>query len=104
MTTIEIDGPYASIWDAICDTPEEVEEMKLRSSLFSLLREKALAPGITIADTAKQIGGTHREVQILIKSRFARLSLERLVAMALRAGIKLDIKLADPHHSKMAAE
>ena len=35
---------FASVWDAIEDTPEEAENMKLRSILLSALKSHLAAP------------------------------------------------------------
>ena len=40
---------YASVWDAIEDTPEAAENMKLRSALMMALKDYIVRAGLTQA-------------------------------------------------------
>ncbi len=44
---------YASVWDAIEDTPAEVENMKLRSELMMALKKHITRTGMSQAQAAK---------------------------------------------------
>jgi predicted XRE-type DNA-binding protein len=101
---IDIDGPYESVWDAIASSPEEAAELKLMHALFQSLVTAVASWKLTDSEAAARLGVATRTFRALKAERFGKFELSELVAMALRAGIKLDIKLADPHPSQMAAE
>jgi len=46
------------VWDAIKDTPEEAENMKLRSSLMIALKKHVAGSGLSQAQIAKLLGVT----------------------------------------------
>ena len=46
---------FASVWDALEDTPEAAENMKLRSSLMMALRNHLLKADMSQADAAKLV-------------------------------------------------
>ena len=49
---------FASVWDAIEDTPEEAENMKLRSVLMTALKSHITRTEISQAQAAKLLGVT----------------------------------------------
>lgn len=44
---------FASVWNAIEDPPEETENMKLRSTLLSILKDYLIRTGMSQAQAAK---------------------------------------------------
>jgi len=51
-------GQFASVWDAIEDTPAEAEKMKLRSALMMALEQHIKAQGWSQAEAARLLGVT----------------------------------------------
>ncbi len=49
---------FASVWDAIEDTPAEAENMKLRSALMMALKEHIARTGLSQSQAAKLFGVT----------------------------------------------
>ena len=47
---------FDSVWDAISDTPEEAENMKLRSSLMMALEDHIEREGLSQSQAAKAFG------------------------------------------------
>ena len=53
---------FASVWDAIEDTPEEAENMKLRSVLMTALKNHLTRTEMSQAQAAKLLGVTQPRV------------------------------------------
>ena len=60
------DQRFASVWDAIEDTPEEAGNMKLRSVLMMALKNHIARTGMSQAQAAKLFGVTQPRVSDLI--------------------------------------
>jgi predicted XRE-type DNA-binding protein len=60
---------FASVWDAIEDTPAEAENMKLRSTLMMALEQHIRTKGWTQAEAARQLGVTQPRVSDLLRGR-----------------------------------
>ena len=73
---------FASVWDAIEDTPEKAENMKLRSSLMIALKEHMADSGLSQAQIAKLFGVTQRSVSDLMRGKIDVFGLDALVNMA----------------------
>lgn len=84
---------YNSVWDALEDTPEQAESMKLRS-VFMLAIEQYLAnQGGTQAEQAHRLGLTQPRLNDLLKGRIHKFSMDALVNIAVRAGLQVDLNL-----------
>ena len=87
--------PFASVWDAIEDTPEETENMKLRSGLMMALKEHIARAGMSQAQTAKLFGVTQPRVSDLMRGKISLFSLDALVSMAAAAGLHIEMRVMD---------
>jgi len=58
---------FASVWDAIEDTPAEAENMKLRSILMTALRDRITKTQMSQAQAAKLFGVTQPRVSGLMR-------------------------------------
>ena len=87
---------FASVWDAIEDTPEKAENMKLRSSLMIALKEHLAGTGLSQAQIAKLFGVTQPRVSDLMRGKIDVFGLDALVNMAAAAGLrgKLSVRKA----------
>ena len=89
---------FASVWDAIEDTPEAAENMKLRSGLMMALKEHIARAGMSQAQAAKLFGVTQPRVSDLMRGKislFSRFSLDALVSMAAAAGLHIEMRVMD---------
>ena len=75
---------FASVWNAIENTPEEAENMKLRSSLMRALKKHLAQNNISQAQAAKLLGVTQPRISDLIRGKISLFSLDALVNMAAR--------------------
>lgn len=60
---------FASVWDAIEATPQEAENMKLRSSLMMALEQHICSQSWTQGEAAKRLGVTQPRVPTCCAAR-----------------------------------
>lgn len=86
---------FASVWDAIEDTPEETENMKLRSGLMMALKEHIARAGLSQSQAAKLFGITQPRVSDLMRGKINLFSLDALVNMAAAAGLHVEMRVVE---------
>ena len=86
---------YASVWDALADTPEEAANLRLRSALMSQIAAILKASGWTQAEAAARCAVTQPRINDLLRGRIARFSLDALVNIASALGRKVTVRLED---------
>ena len=84
---------FASVWDAIADTPEEAANLSLRSELMSEIEAIIKQNGWKQAEAAKQCRVTQPRINDLLRGRIARFSLDALVNIASALGRKVRVSL-----------
>ena len=84
---------FASVWDAIEDTPEEAENMRLRSILMMALKNHLTRTGMSQAQAAKLLGVTQPRVSDLMRGKINLFGLDALVNMATAAGLRIEMKV-----------
>ena len=84
---------FASVWDAIEDTPAEAENMKLRSILMTALREHIANAQISQTQAAKLFGVTQPRVSDLLRGKINLFGLDALVNMAAAAGLHIEMRV-----------
>ena len=84
---------YASVWDAIADTPDEAENMKLRSSLMLYLEGEIERRGWTQAEAAAHLGITQPRVSDLLRGKINLFGLDSLVNMVAAMGAHIEVKI-----------
>jgi predicted XRE-type DNA-binding protein len=60
---------FASVWDALEDTPEAAENMRCRSKLMFALKEHIKATGLSQVEAASALGVTQPVSRILCAGR-----------------------------------
>ncbi|MDD5034418.1 MAG: helix-turn-helix domain-containing protein [Methylococcaceae bacterium] len=86
---------FISVWDAIEDTPEEAENMKLRSALIMALKEHINRTGLSQSQAAKLFGVTQPRVSDLMRGKISLFSLDALVNMAAVAGLHVEMSVRE---------
>lgn len=84
---------FESVWDALEDTPEEAESMKLRSKLMLAVQDRIRESGASQRDAAKLVGVTQPRVSDLMRGRIDLFSVESLVDMLVRLGMKIEVRI-----------
>ncbi len=86
---------FASVWDAIEDTPEEAENMKLRSILLMALKNHLTRTAMSQAQAAKLLGVTQPRVSDLMRGKINLFGLDALVNMATAAGLHIELRVLE---------
>ena len=86
---------FASVWDAIEDTPEEAENMKLRSALMMALKKYLTRTELSQAQAAKLFGVTQPRISDLMRGKINLFGLDALVNMAAAAGMHIDMRIQE---------
>lgn len=86
---------FASVWDAIEDTPEEAENMKLRSGLMMALKAHIARTGLSQSQAAKLFGVTQPRISDLMRGKINLFGLDALVNMAAAAGMHVEMRVLE---------
>ncbi|HVL07890.1 MAG TPA: helix-turn-helix domain-containing protein [Burkholderiaceae bacterium] len=86
---------FASVWDAIEDTPEAAENMKLRSILMMALTNHITRTGMSQAQAAEVLGVTQPRVSDLMRGKINLFGLDALVNMATAAGLHIEMRILE---------
>ena len=84
---------HASVWEAIADTPAEVENMKLRSELMMALKKHIARTETSQAQAAKLFGLTQPRVSDLMRGKINLFGIDALVNTAAAAGLHVEIRV-----------
>ena len=85
---------FASVWDALEDSPAQAENMKLRSALMIALKDHIEARGLTQAAAAKVLGVTQPRVSDLMRGKIELFGLDGLVGMCAASGLRVEIQVS----------
>jgi predicted XRE-type DNA-binding protein len=86
---------FASVWDAIEDTPEEAENMKLRSVLMTALKNHLARAKMSQAQAARLFGVTQPRISDLMRGKINLFGLDALVNMATAAGLHIEMRVLE---------
>ena len=85
--------PYASVWDAIADTPGEAANLQARAELMRQIAAIVKKRGWTQAEAAHHCGVTQPRNNDLLRGRVSRFSLDALVNLSTALGCRVRVKL-----------
>lgn len=91
---------FASVWDAIEDTPQQAASMRARSALMMEIESIIKQRGMTQAEAAALFGVTQPRVSDLMRGKISLFSLDALVDMATVAGLEPHITIKKPRASR----
>ena len=80
---------FANVWDALEDTPEDAATMTMRSNVMAIINTTVLGWNITQAQAARRLGITQPRLNDLLKAKISKFSLDTLLTLATRAGLKV---------------
>ena len=87
------DNTYASVWDALADTPEQAANLQARADLMRQIAELIQAEGWKQVETADRCGVTQPRINDLLRGRVSRFSLDALVNIATALGRRVSLEL-----------
>lgn len=82
---------FASVWDAIENTPLEAASMKVRSELMIKLQEALRRQELTQQQAAKLLGVTQPRVSDLMRGKIELFSMEMLIDMLTQVGVQVKV-------------
>ena len=82
---------FANVWDAIADSPEEAATMTMRSNVMIAITYQVRAWKTTQAQAARRLGITQPRLNDLLNGKINKFSLDALMTLATRAGLKVKI-------------
>ncbi|MDI4236716.1 XRE family transcriptional regulator [Bradyrhizobium sp. Arg237L] len=86
---------FASVWDAIEETPARAENMKLRAALMMALKDHIAKEGLRQAEAAKALGVTQPRVSDLLRGKIDLFGLDTLINMVGAAGMHVELRVLD---------
>ena len=84
---------YASVWDAIADTPEQAANLRARAELMRKIEAHLKKHDWTQAEAARRCGVTQPRINDLLRGRLSRFSLDALVNIATALGCRVRVDL-----------
>jgi len=84
---------YATVWDAIAESPNEAANLRLRSELMNQIEAILAESGWTQAEAARRCGVTQPRINDLLRGRISRFSLDALVNIAAALGRRVTVSL-----------
>ncbi len=84
---------FDNVWNALEDSPEQAENMKLRSTLMMHLKDCIQDQGWSGKEAAQKLGLSQPRVSYLMTGRIDKFSLDALVSIATRAGLDVKMKV-----------
>lgn len=86
---------FSNVWDALENSPERAENMKLRAELMTQIRDYVDGLDMTQQAAAKRLGLTQPRLNDLLRGRLDRFSLDMLVNVLARAGKHINVSISD---------
>jgi predicted XRE-type DNA-binding protein len=84
---------YASVWDAIADTPGQAANLQARAELMRQIAALVKKQGWTQIEAAQHCGVTQPRINDLLRGRVSRFSLDALVNIATALGCRVRVDL-----------
>jgi predicted XRE-type DNA-binding protein len=94
--TSTVDSPgeaFASVWDALEDSPAEAANMRLRSELMIAVKQAVTAWNVSQATAARRLDVTQPRLNDLLRGRINNFSLDALILLAGRAGLDVQMRI-----------
>jgi len=82
---------FANVLDAIEDSPEEAATMTMRCNVMIAINSTVRGWNTTQARAARRLGITQPRLNDLLHGRINKFSLDTLMTLATRAGLKVKI-------------
>jgi len=86
---------YESVWDALSDTAQEAENLKIRSALLYEIRKTVEKWNLSQEQAAKKLGLTRPRVNDLLRGKLSKFSLDALVNIAAAAHMHVELTLKE---------
>ncbi|HEY1935579.1 MAG TPA: XRE family transcriptional regulator [Acetobacteraceae bacterium] len=85
---------FASVWDALTDTPEQAANMRLRAELALAIQRAVEGWGGNHAGAAERLRVTQPRLAELLEGRLDLFSVDELATLAERVGLAVEMRIA----------
>ena len=82
---------FANVWDAVEDSPEDAATMTMRSNVIIAIKDTVRSWNTTQVQAARRLGITQPRLNDLLQGKISKFSLDTLMTLATRAGLKVKI-------------
>ena len=83
-----------SVWDALVDTPEEAENLRVRSQLMRAIRQVVKTWDVSQKEAAQRLHITQPRLNDLLKGKIDKFSLDALVNMLAGADLEIEVHIS----------
>lgn len=92
------EGPIitADVWEAIADTAEEAENLRVRAMLMMEINHRIDSHGWTQQVASKNLGLTQPRISDLRNGKMDKFSLDALVNIGVLLGVRLQVSATGP--------
>lgn len=84
---------FTTIWDALEESPEAAENMKVRSGLMMELKSHIARAGWTQAQAAQHFHVTQPRISDLLRGKISVFSIDALINMTAQAGMRVELRI-----------
>jgi predicted XRE-type DNA-binding protein len=84
---------FASVWDAIEDTPDAAEHMRIRSSPMASLKQHIKEQGWSQAEAAAALGVTQPRVSDLMRGKISLFGIDAHISLLSAAGLRVEVQV-----------
>jgi predicted XRE-type DNA-binding protein len=88
---------YTSVWDALVDTPEEAENLRVRSQLMRAITRTVKGWDVPQKEAAQRLRVTQPRLNDLLKGKIDKFSLDALVNLLSGADLTIQIDVKNKH-------
>jgi len=85
----------SNIWDALEDTPQEAQNMKMRADLMMNIRKYIQNSGMGQEYAAQKMGVTQPRVSDLMRGKINLFTIDALTNMAVALGLKIELRILE---------
>jgi predicted XRE-type DNA-binding protein len=82
---------FANVWDALEDSREDAATMTMRSNVMIAIKDQVRSWNTTQVQAARRLGITQPRLNDLPHGKINKFSLDTLMTLATRAGLKIKI-------------
>ncbi len=84
---------FANVWDALEGSPEDAATMTMRSNVMIAIKDEVHSWSTTQAQAARRLMITQPRLNDLLQGKINKFSLDALMTLATRAGLKVRIDI-----------
>lgn len=86
---------FATVWDALEETPREAANMLMRSRLLIAIETQVRGWELAEAEASRRLGITQPCLDDLLQGRITKFSLDTLINIASQAGLSVTLDIAE---------